>query len=43
MLEVDKPVGGVIETILTAKPLEVAVHPSGVVTVKLYVPETEAS
>ena len=27
---------------LTAKPLEVAVQPAGVVTVKLYVPETVA-
>ena len=43
MFEVDKPVGGVIETILTANPLDVAEQPAGVVTVKLYVPETEAS
>ena len=35
MLEVDKPEGAAMLTIVTANPLEVAEHPAGVVTVKL--------
>jgi hypothetical protein len=35
MLEVDKPVGGVTEIIVTETPDDVDVHPAGVVTVKL--------
>ena len=42
MLDDDKDEGVLTVKIVTANPLDVAEHPAGVVTVKLYVPEAVA-